>query len=115
MTDLLLDDDRDLAYVDGDLVTVTGLDELLQSVQIALLTRLGEYFLDTDAGLAWGTVIFVRPAEESLIRAEIIRVCGSVDGVEEVNDVVIETNEITREATIDVLLRTVYGDGVVTL
>ena len=46
MTDVRLDSTDDLYWVDGLLDTVTGDDEILQRVWIALNTGLGEWIFD---------------------------------------------------------------------
>jgi hypothetical protein len=51
MIDLKLDGESDLKFNENDLQLVSGVDEVIQSVQTLLKTRLGEFFGDTDMGL----------------------------------------------------------------
>jgi hypothetical protein len=118
MTDLLLDDDHDIAFSeneDGLIYSVDGEAELRQSVKISLLTRLGEYFMDSAAGVGWDLKVFVRPASETQIKGEIVRVCLGVDGVLSVEDLRLSVDYQTRAGVLDVVLLTIYGPVSVTV
>lgn len=94
---------------DGLIGQVTELDELCQSLKIAVRTYLGEWAFDTAAGVNYRGLIFTRPEDQEAIRQEIVRVVLERDGVEAVTSVTIETDPLSRASVIDVLVQTVYG------
>jgi hypothetical protein len=112
MKDLKLDPDTwDLAYEEGDLVIIEDQDVVEQSIKIALLTQLGEWAYDTDAGTAWIGQIMGRGVPDAAIEAEIRRVVLAVEGVTEVSDLTIVRDVLTRNVSITVYAATIYGDA----
>ena len=111
MRDLKLDTDWDLAYENGDLVIIEDNDVVEQSMKVALLTHVGEWAYDTDAGTAWIGQIMGANYRPEAVEAEIRRVILGVTGVKEVTEVVLDLNTTTRELTVTVYATTIYGDA----
>lgn len=83
MTDLLLDDDGDLALVDGQIVLVDGVDEVRQSLQQSLRFLKGEWFLDERMGVPYRE-LKEKTTDLSLIRSMVTKLALDVAGVSEV-------------------------------
>lgn len=69
MSDLKLGTDGDLAFENGDLVLVTGVDAIAQLVGQRLKFFRGEWFLDTLKGIPFFDDIFVKTPNPTLIDA----------------------------------------------
>ncbi len=109
MSDLELDPvSHDIVFADGQVSKIDGEAELRQALKIAFRTHLDEYAFDTAAGVGY-RLIAVRPADESKVQAEILRVASERDGVESVEEIRIDTDPLTRLSTIDVTVRSIYG------
>lgn len=85
MTDLRLDPlTHDLAFADGDL-QVTGIrgnldsekEEIVQRLEHRLLTTLGEWSFDTDAGVNYFGIVFADDADDDAIRSHLVAVASS--------------------------------------
>jgi hypothetical protein len=118
MTDVLLDDLHDLAYEDGNVSAVgiindTELEEIEQSLKIALLTGLGEWAFDLSAGVAYKDVIRSAAPDFAAVTAEFRRVAGGVVGVTAVTSVVLDHDPDTRELTVTIAVETTAGATVV--
>lgn len=83
--DLLLDDDNDLVFENGDLVFSKGLDAIVQQCRIAMQMFQGEWFLNLDAGLPyWESILGQKPsvaiqAAQIFVRRELELIDGVVD------------------------------------
>ncbi len=71
---LVLDGNRDLALV-------SGTDEIVQTIRIALLTQAGEWFLDSSYGVRWHEDVLKRNPSETVVAAAIKRTILRVEGV----------------------------------
>jgi len=109
MPQLKLDDTGDLAYENGQLLTVDGIDEVVQACGVAYDTRLGEWAYDTEAGVAFLEIIRRPGATDQEIIAELRRVGSRIPGVDEVREVVLTRESTTRELTADITIATVFG------
>jgi hypothetical protein len=109
MPQLKLDSTGDLAYEDGQLLTVDGIDEVVQACGVAYDTRLGEYAFDTAAGVAFLEIIRRPGATDSEIVAELRRVGNRIPGVDEVREVVLTRDPLTRKLTADITIATAFG------
>lgn len=76
--DILLDSDGDLPH---RLVLGTGLDLVLQRVRIRIGRFLGEWMLDTDAGLPWLRWLQDKPPDPVAIGSRIRREIEETAGV----------------------------------
>lgn len=79
MKDLKLDiETHDL---DVNFVWADGWEGVTQQIRIRLLTFLGEYFLDLEAGLPWRQLILVKAPDVEAIKAVIRASVADVPGV----------------------------------
>lgn len=115
MTDLLLDEDGDLALVDGQIVLVDGLLEVRQSLQQSLRFLNGDWFLDERMGIPYRD-LKEKSTELSLIRTVVMKVARDVDGVEDVLALELAFDRATREldGTITVKVDPAVEDGTYT-
>ncbi len=115
MTDIRLDDTGDIWYEGGNVSTVTGVEEVAQSADIAYDTGLGEWAYDTDAGVAFLGVITRPGATDAEIVAELRRVGANIRNVLAVEEVVLTRDNVTRTITADIRLQTPEGLAEVTV
>lgn len=117
--DILIDDlTGDARFdVDGDIEAVTEEIEVIrQAVQQAWRTQKGEWFLDTDFGVDYVGLVFVKsPDTKVAIPAELRRVALSVDGVDRVDNIELTINSITRKMTGSATIDTQFGSTDVSL
>ena len=110
MIALALDSNNDLALVNGQILRVTQAEQVVQHVRTRLLFYLGEWFLDTSAGVPYFQEIFLKPANianvESRIKAQIIE----TPEVESLTSFSLDFNKTTRVVRIFFEARTIYGD-----
>ncbi len=80
--DLKLDSDHDLAIENFDLVLISGVDQIIQKIDIRLRFYLGEWFLDTSVGLPYYENVLKKDYDigllESAFKAQIL----GTDGVD---------------------------------
>lgn len=96
MTDFLLDDDGDLALVDGQIVLVDGIAEVRQSLQQSLRFLKGEWFLDERMGIPYRE-LKEKSSDLSLFRTVVTKVARDVAGVQEVLGLELSFDGATRE------------------
>lgn len=117
--DILIDDlTGDARFdADGDIEAVTEEIEVIrQAVQQAWRTQKGEWFLDTDFGVDYLGLVFVKvPDTKVAIPAELRRVALSVDGVDRVDNIELTINQITRKMTGTATIDTQFGSVDVSL
>lgn len=80
MIDLKLSSNHDLFFKNNRLVLVEGVNQKAQQIKIALMTFLGEWFLDTTIGLPYFEQILLKSADkvkiETIFRKKILAVAG---------------------------------------
>jgi len=105
MKTLLLNQDGDLEF-DGQnsLKMVEGANEKLQAVQLLLQTNTGEWFLNTEHGLAYMSILGQKPDEE-LIRAAFMEAFQQEPRIEEVLSLDFEYDRAARHLTVNFRLR----------
>lgn len=101
--------DGDLSFVNGELAMIDGKEEIAQSLEIAIGTRLGEFFLDENVGLDTSNVL-TKPFDENSAHDVLIATLMQDDRVEEVTD--ISFSRQGRTLTADISLVTTNGDPV---
>ena len=101
MIDLALDNTGDLLVEDYDLLLIDGLDQVIQNVTIRLRFFLGEWFLDTEAGMPYYQDFFIKAPNqirvESLIKQEIL----DTEGINEITAFDAEFNSSLREFSVN--------------
>lgn len=95
--DLLLDSNHDLVIKDFDLVLTTEQESVGQRIKQHLLTIKGEWFLDTELGVAWFSDILGQKTSEDAVRSLLINEILKVDGVDKIQDFAINFDEKTRK------------------
>jgi phage baseplate assembly protein W len=76
----------DLVVKDGNLVMISGDEELIQSVQSTLRTRKGEFFLDPEYGLSYNNLLGKAISEEEA-RDDIIEALSKDERIGAVKDI----------------------------
>lgn len=71
----------DVEIVNGDLVLVTGVDEIQQNVLQNLKTFLGEWFLDNTIGVPYFQQILIKNPDQSKIDAIIQNTIADTPGI----------------------------------
>ena len=105
-----LDSNNDLIVSYGSLKTVEEGAEVVQHVRSRLLFYLGEWFLDTEAGVPYFQEIFTKPANlaniESIFKSKILR----TPGVQRLTDFSMDyQGGSERRLTVAFSAETIYG------
>lgn len=99
--DLLLDADRDLAFVAGQLVTVQGADATAQRLGVKLRTWLGEWYLDQRVGVPYVRDWLVKNPNLRLITSQIREIAMADPGVKSINRMAIDLDRVARTFRVD--------------
>lgn len=100
---------NDIKIVNGDLVLISGVDEVTQEILCSLRTFLGEWFLDNSIGVPWFQQVFVKNVEKSVVDALIINTICSVPGVQTLLSYTSTINTSTRAMTISFKAQSTSG------
>lgn len=100
MTDLLitknLSNQRDITIVHGALQLVEGDDEIVQGVDLNLLSFVGDWFLDLSFGIPYWGRVFVRGINEADLYGIFTSAIQNSDGIEAVEDLNIVIDSSVR-------------------
>jgi hypothetical protein len=110
MISLAVDKCNDIFLENGNLCRVTGSAQTIQFVRQRLLTYLGEWFLDTLAGLPYFQQILVKPANEILTEAVIKNEIATTPEVQELTSFEFTFDRSVRIVNIDFTAITEYGE-----
>lgn len=97
----------DMSIKDKRLQTISDLNQKMQKTKGILLTVLGELFFNSDIGLDYTEVLDITEKNISNERKKIaiIEAIMSDDNVEKVDEVVMETDKISRKQSISLKLK----------
>jgi hypothetical protein len=87
----------DLALENGDLVIVTGPEQIRQAIQSRFRMFLGEWFLDLREGVPYFQDILIKSPDEQVIRSVFRRVLQTTPGVLEITLFELIRNREERE------------------
>ena len=101
---------HDIAIEDSSMQVVSELDWLRQSVKVKLLFFLGEWFLDTTAGLDHYGLVFIKDPQINLIDNMIkIAVLEYIEIIE-ILTYTSSFDILNRSLTVDFTVSTVFGE-----
>ena len=111
METLRLDETGDVIFDGaGELLLIDDIDEVAQSVRMALSTRLGEWFLNpAEHGFEYSTLETKQPDPEE-IRLAVIETVSQEERIREVTDIQIEFDRVRRKVEIDFTATLTNGD-----
>lgn len=112
--DFLLDDDGNLAVVNGDFATISDADAVLQGIKIRLRLFAGEYWLDEAEGVPWIDQILVKNPDPLVVRELLRQAIAATPDVLEVTSTALEIDDATRAASISFAVTTIYSPDPVT-
>jgi len=108
----LVDAVWDLDIVAGDLVLISGHDDVVQHIKQRLLAFRGEWFLDLGEGLPWLTEILGKPVDIALVEALFKERIQGSPGVDELLAFALNpVDEIERALRVDFTVRMVSGES----
>jgi|WetSurMetagenome_2_1015567.scaffolds.fasta_scaffold899242_2 hypothetical protein len=108
--DLALDPlTHDLNMIDGSFIFVEGLDYIKQKLRICLLHIYGEWFLDTEKGVKYQDVVWVKNPVMSDINALLKATILDVDGVLEILSWYSSLDNSTRRLSVRFSVNTTDG------
>ena len=110
MTIKALDKNNDIFLQNGSIHTTTDGAEVVQQVRSRLLIYLGEWFLDTTAGVDYFNSIFIKPVNLNLVESIIKTVIIDTDNVEELTVFELAFNKASRKMEIDFEAITTFGE-----
>lgn len=108
-TDLKLDDNYDLAFVDGDLVLVHDEEEVAQNANIRLLAIKGEWYYDYNLGTPWWEDLFTMETSYEQ-KSKILR--NRIKNTPDVNKItsfVFGVDPVEHLATVEFVANTTFG------
>jgi hypothetical protein len=108
--DFLLDDNGDMAVVNGDFATVSKRQAVVQGIKVRVRMFLGECFLDESQGVDWlGQIISVKNPDHIVVR-ELIReaIADTPDVLQVVGSALQQLPN--REASISYQVQDLYSD-----
>ena len=112
MIDLALDETTcDLNVENFDLTLVSDLDMVVQRLRIALLTFLGEWFLDIRQGVPYIQQMFEKGVSPGTIEGIIRQQILLVEGVRRITSLTLDFSNVTRELTITFEVDTDFGNS----
>ena len=106
---LYLDDNNDIRFVDGDLPTVEGLEEIRQLVKQTLGSVKGEWFLDLDQGLPYFQTIFKKSTSLAAIESIYLEAIGNIPGILDITSFNMEFDPKYRKLNISFTANTTDG------
>ena len=110
LSDLKIDlSSGDLAIENGDLVLVSGADELVQLLRTRLLWFYGEYKFNTSLGVRYFEDILVKNPNVPNIETLLKNVIAETDGVNKITSFRMDYNAQQRTASISFEVDSVYG------
>lgn len=104
-----LDPAHDMTFGQGLANYARDAEATAQAVRTRLLLLLGEWFLDTDAGVPYLQEIMVKPANLPLAEAILKRTIIETEGVAELRSFGMALDPETRRLTIQATVANVYG------
>lgn len=115
MTQLLMDDNDDVAIVNNQLVLTenNSQDEIRQRLLQNLRFFYGEWFLDQTEGLPYFQSVFVKGTPPDIVEAAFKDAIIGTDGVESLERFEpLDLNSATRELKVDFDVRTINGNNI---
>ena len=113
MTDLLitknLSNQRDITIVNGALQLVEGDDEIVQGVELKILSFVGDWFLDLVFGIPYWGRVFARGINEADLYGIFTLAIQQSDGIEAVENLNIDIDSRTR--TLDLTAKAYTSTG----
>lgn len=108
--DLLLDDSGDLALVNGDLVTVTGVDEIAQRVRVRLRLFAGEWFLAPDQGVPYFDRILGQKISKAALLSILREQVLACPGIASIATLEADVDSARRSVSVTLSATTTDGD-----
>lgn len=105
-----LDENHDMTFGRGLANFARDAESVRQRVDTRLQLLLGEWFLDTSAGVPYLQEILVKPADTMHAESLIKRCILETDGVETIVSFELIYDANTRRAVVTAVVRTIYGD-----
>jgi hypothetical protein len=105
--DILLDNDGDILV--GETSDISLRHSIRQDVKIRLQWFFEEWRFAPEVGMPYFEDVFVKNPNTDLIAQRVREEVMKADGVEEVRDVTVTVNNMTRKAAIKFMFITAYG------
>lgn len=99
----------DLAFEDGDLVLVDGVDAIVQHIRIRFKFFKGEWYQDTREGTPWYEEILGHKPTQRRANEIARSVLASTPGVASVDSVQVTLDDATRDLSISFIAHTTDG------
>ena len=110
MSDLALDSDGDLLFINGELQLVRGDDAIVQQLTIRMKFFLGEWFLDTRLGIPYFQEILVKNADLTRVRGIYRQTILTTPGISSIETFDLEFDGATRKLTVSFRARKIDGE-----
>ena len=100
---------HDLVIEGGDVQMIDGALRVAQQVKVTLLTFLGEWFLDTDFGVPYFDVVYIKNPNWAAINATFRARIIDVPGVTRITQLDLEYDRAARALAVTFQVETIYG------
>jgi hypothetical protein len=106
-----LNDSQDIFLQNGTIATITEISEVAQDVKTKLKLIFGEVFYNTQIGVPYFTVIFVKPFKKDIADSIIIENIYSSPGVSQIENYVSIVDTVQRKLSIKFEASTVFSES----
>lgn len=104
-----LNDSHDMSFGTGIADYAVEAEACAQNVKTRLLLLMGEWFLDTSAGVPYLNDIMIRPANMPIVESLVKKTILETDGVSAITDFTMTVDRESRRLTIQATVTTIYG------
>jgi hypothetical protein len=101
MSDIKLDDNGDVEFVNGELSLTSGIDGIRQHLKQRLQTFLGEFFLNFNIGLPYFQQIFVKTGSPTIMEQIFVNKIITTPGIIELLLINIDIDSSLRILTLN--------------
>ena len=109
MTTRRLNDSHDMSFGTGIADYAVEAEACAQNVKTRLLLLMGEWVLDTGAGVPYLNDIMIRPANMPVVESIIKKTILDTEGVATLTDFRMAVDRETRQLNIQATVTTIYG------
>ena len=109
MSNIAVNEEGDIAVVDGALGIVSGIDELTQLIDQTLSASQGDWFLDIDLGIPNFQVILKKSTSIAQIESIYLDTINAIPGILEIETFNLSLDSATRVLSISFRARTTDG------
>lgn len=109
MVDITINQNREIELSKGDLKTVSGVEQYMQSLTIRLLRLKGNDFFDVERGIDYFGQIYVKGIPQDVIEGVFRRKIMETPGTKSIEEMNIQIDAVQRILHLSFTVNTEYG------